>query len=288
MLGRGDETVETACGKKFGGIGATKLSQRRSCFVCTRVLSLKHVALSCGLRGSILPIKVSGSNFHVHLRYEHCCCGMMTRFRTLQPAMLGRVAQPIFTSLCPGHRLRVWVCWGSKSETAWEPLAISRPSLRGPQLTKRCWCIGIAQKSFRHLRVWNPMHRARQWETCTNGHEKPLAWFHWTFLFFVNLADLAHGDETVETTCEKVLGGIGGTKLSRRKSCFEAVSQMCNFPRVAAPTEQWRCSTGPPISPRLPRKTRMNFGTVFTKECAPLHPKKTCWTKLNVQNNVAF
>ena len=49
----------------------------------------------------------------------------------------------------------------------------------------------------------------------------------------------------------------------KRKGCFEAVSQMCNFPRVAAPTEQWRCSTGPPISPRLPRETRMNFGTVI-------------------------
>ena len=48
-------------------------------------------------------------------------------------AMLGRVAKPIFTSLCPGQRLRVWVCWGAKSGTAWEPLAISRPSLRGPQ-----------------------------------------------------------------------------------------------------------------------------------------------------------
>ena len=48
-------------------------------------------------------------------------------------AMLGRVAKPIFTSLCPGQPLRVWVCWGSKSRTAWEPLAISRPSLREPQ-----------------------------------------------------------------------------------------------------------------------------------------------------------
>ena len=48
-------------------------------------------------------------------------------------AMLGRVAKPIFTSLCPGQPSRVWVCWGSKSGTAWEPLAISRPSLRGPQ-----------------------------------------------------------------------------------------------------------------------------------------------------------
>ena len=48
-------------------------------------------------------------------------------------AMLGRVAKPIFTSLCPGQPLRVWVCWGSKSGTAWEPLAISRPSLSGPQ-----------------------------------------------------------------------------------------------------------------------------------------------------------
>ena len=47
--------------------------------------------------------------------------------------MLGRVAEPIFTSLCPGQPLRVWVCWGSKSGTAWEALAISRPSLRGPQ-----------------------------------------------------------------------------------------------------------------------------------------------------------
>ena len=33
-------------------------------------------------------------------------------------AMLGRVAKPIFTSLCPGQPLRVWVCWGSKSGTA--------------------------------------------------------------------------------------------------------------------------------------------------------------------------
>ena len=74
--------------KKFWRHRRTKLSQRKSCFVCTRVLSLKHVALSCGLRGSILPIKVSGSNFHFHLRYEHCCCGMMTRFRTLRPADL--------------------------------------------------------------------------------------------------------------------------------------------------------------------------------------------------------
>ena len=48
-------------------------------------------------------------------------------------AMLGRVAKPIVTSLCPGQPLRVWVCWGSKSGTAWEPLAIRRPSLSGPQ-----------------------------------------------------------------------------------------------------------------------------------------------------------
>ena len=48
-------------------------------------------------------------------------------------AMLGRVAKPIFTSLCPGQPSRVWVCWRSKSGTAWEPLAISRPSLSGPQ-----------------------------------------------------------------------------------------------------------------------------------------------------------
>ena len=48
-------------------------------------------------------------------------------------AMLGRVAKPIFTSLCPGQPSRLWVCWGSKGGTAWEPLAISRPSLSGPQ-----------------------------------------------------------------------------------------------------------------------------------------------------------
>ena len=40
-------------------------------------------------------------------------------------AMLGRVAKPIFTSLCPGQPSRVWVCWGSKGGTAWEPLSFN-------------------------------------------------------------------------------------------------------------------------------------------------------------------
>ena len=120
----------------------------------------------------------------------------------------------------PRSAFKIWVCWGSKSGTAWEPLAISRPSLRGPQprdvdalaCAKELWPFQILTIrmplacSRRHLGGSEPMHRARQFSQSFLGGifeerpaqmdmEKPPAWFHWSYLFLVNLAALSIAED---------------------------------------------------------------------------------------------
>ena len=119
--------------------GASKLYLLHSRYWCRwkAIGNWKRLVPSCNLSGAVIKTWL----LIVLILHSWCRATNFTQtpkknkneFWNCHLEMLGRVAEPIFTSLCPGQPLRVWVCWGSKSGTAWEALAISRPSLRGPQ-----------------------------------------------------------------------------------------------------------------------------------------------------------
>ena len=64
--------------------------------------------------------------------------------------MLGRVAKPIFTSLCLGQPLRVWVCEWITWFKKWNRLrAIGhQPTEFKGSRTKRCWCLGLRKRAL--------------------------------------------------------------------------------------------------------------------------------------------
>ena len=138
---------------------------------------------------------------------------------------------------------------GSKIGTAQEPPATSRPSLRGPYKrdvdalgwAKTLWAVQMLTLRMplacgrRHLGGSEPTHRAPQVSQSLWGYifkerlvemvvAKPPAWFHWSFLFLVNLAALwfihnrYHISQTPFANCWKLFQKIPASLHVSEKS----------------------------------------------------------------------